>query len=83
MSYNAPKLHEYETYRYKAKDYKANLQPLPRSSYKSEYLVYNPRKIPPIKNSDNQAGFGRSREIAASTYNKDYQSVKADLINYK
>ena len=33
ISYHAPKPEEYETYRYKNKDYEANNQPLPRSSY--------------------------------------------------
>ena len=82
IEYLSPKPEEYQTYRYKAKEYAANNQPFPRSSYKREFLV-NPKMINfNCKNMDNHTIFGKSRLIS-STYNQDFQRVKTEVVDYK
>ncbi len=39
-------------------------------------------KSPPCKTLDNYTSFGKSR-LKSSTYSKDYQILKAELVNYK
>lgn len=83
MTYKAPKPDEYETYRYKRKEYSANLQPLPRSSYNREFLTYNAKKQNiSCRNMDNHSFFNRTRDIG-TTYNKDYSSQKTKLVDYR
>ena len=53
-----------------------NRQPLPRSSYKSDYLVYlDVEEKPLFKNMDSYKWLNKSCQ-KDSTYSKDYHTMK-------
>ena len=83
MSFKAPDPDDYEKYRHRKRQPIPNSQPLPRSSYQNDYLYH--RSFDPkmdCKQIDTFATLNKSREIS-STYSKDYQTLKTEIVNYK
>jgi hypothetical protein len=60
-----------------------NLQPLPRSSYKREYLYMKSQPDEKIVNRDHFPFAPNSKMPLSSSYEKDYTSLKAESMDYK
>ena len=76
MSFRPPNKEDYEQYRHRQKNPSMNRQPLPRSSYKSDYLVYlDVEEKPLFKNMDSYKWLNKSCQ-KDSTYSKDYHTMK-------
>lgn len=75
-SYKQPQSCDYESYRYQQRLAPINPQPLPRSSYKRDFLVLKSQPDKKIVNRDHSPYYPASKTRVGSTYGQDYRRMK-------
>jgi hypothetical protein len=60
-----------------------NMQPLPRSSYKRDYLYLKSQPDEKIVNRDHSPYFPSSKARVGSTYGQDYRKLKTETIDHR
>lgn len=60
-----------------------NLQPLPRSSYRRDYLVLKSLPDEKIVNRDHSPYYPQHKTRVGSIYGQDYKSIRAETINHR
>jgi hypothetical protein len=82
-SYKSPHKSDYESYRYRQKFTPLNLQPLPRSSYKRDFLYLKSLPEEKIVNRDHYPYCPANKLRVGSIYGQDYKNTIAESINHR
>lgn len=60
-----------------------NMQPLPRSSYKRDFLFHKSQPDEKIVNRDHSPYYPSSKARVGSTYGQDYRRLKTETIDHR